>query len=296
MRFGACIPNYSLGTVSATDLRDFCQECEGLGYDSLWVTDHVVATPDVAAGLGPAHFDPLTALMYAAAHTTRPRVGTSVLVVPYREPILAARILATVDHFSGGRLDVGAGAGWAQQEFAALGVPFAERGARTDEYLAVMKELWTAERPRFAGRFCRFEDAIFEPKPLQQPHPPIWVGGIGAPSLRRAARLGDGWHALNLYGPAIEPAIAEVQRQAAALGRPAPRISVRGMDLTFHDRPDPDRKSMQGTPAEIASDVAGFARLGFEEIVVHSLRVHTAGEALAPLRRFAREIMPRGGQ
>lgn len=185
------------------------RRAEELGFDSLWVSDHVVIPrqiggqyPGSAAG-GPAFPAPpdwnfleaISTLLFAAACTQRVLLGLSVLVVPQRNPVLTAKMLATLDVLSGGRLIFGAGIGWLPEEFDALGVPFAERGARTEEYLRLIKTLWTEEHPSFRGRFYSLDDVGFHPKPLRKPHPPIWMGGWAEAALRRVARLADGWHA-----------------------------------------------------------------------------------------------------
>ncbi len=137
----------------------------------------------------------LTAVAFVAGKTSRLRLVTSVTVVPHRPAVLQAKMLATIDVLSKGRLTFGIGAGWMKEEFEALGVPpFAERGTVTDEYLMACRELWTKDDPRFEGKYVKFANVLFEPKPVQKPHPPIWVGGESGPALRRTARLGDGWY------------------------------------------------------------------------------------------------------
>ena len=134
-------------------------------------------------------------MAFVAGKTSRLRLVTSVTVVPHRPAVLQAKMLATIDVLSNGRLTFGIGAGWMKEEFQALGVPpFPERGAVTDEYLDAFRELWTKDDPRFEGRHVKFADILFEPKPVQKPHPPIWVGGESGPALRRTARIGDAWY------------------------------------------------------------------------------------------------------
>src|SRR5581483_110283 len=137
----------------------------------------------------------LTVLSFLAGQTSRVRLLTSIMVVPHRQPVLAAKMLASLDYLSRGRLVVGCGVGWLREEFEALGTPpYEERGAVVDEYLQVFKELWNSPRPSFQGKFVRFPGLVFEPKPLQQPHPPLWIGGESGIALRRVVRLGDGWY------------------------------------------------------------------------------------------------------
>src|SRR5215831_6137426 len=182
------------------------QAAERAGFAFLSVNDHLV----VPGNLGSAYpytqggawaaaehghcFDQLATLAFLAGCTSRLRLLTSVMVVPHRQPIATAKMLATIDVLSGGRLILGVGAGWMREEFALLGAPFAERGAVTDEYLEAFKALWTQARPAYAGKHVKFADLIFEPKPMQKPHPPIWVGGESLAALRRTVRLGDAWY------------------------------------------------------------------------------------------------------
>jgi len=173
------------------NLIPLAERADALGYDAIWVTDHVVMPrrpvsryPNSATGQPPwdpdvDYLEPFTTLAYLAARTRRVRVGTSVLVVPIRPPLVAAKMLASLDVLSGGRLIVGAGTGWLAEEFAALGVPFEDRGARADEYLRLFKECWTNPAPRFEGKFARVADVSMNPRPLQTPHPPLWIGGDG---------------------------------------------------------------------------------------------------------------------
>jgi probable F420-dependent oxidoreductase len=137
--------------------------------------------------------DALTVMTFVAGATTRIRINSSVIVLPYHEPIAHAKAISTLDVLSGGRVTVTFGVGMARNEFRALGVPFEKRGRITDEYLKVLTELWTAEKPEFHGEFVDFADIYFEPKPVQRPHPPIWIGGSSMAALRRAARVGNGW-------------------------------------------------------------------------------------------------------
>jgi len=183
------------------NLVPLAERADALGYDTLWVTDHIVVPfeiksryPYSASGefiidATGDYLEPLSALAFLAGRTRRIRVGTSVLVMPMRHPLESAKALATLDVLSGGRLVVGVGTGWLAEEFAVLGIPFSDRVARTEEYIRVWKEVWTSPRPRFDGQFVKFDGIGFHPKPLQKPHPPIWIGGHGAPALRRAGRL-----------------------------------------------------------------------------------------------------------
>jgi probable F420-dependent oxidoreductase len=196
------------GPLSSPDtIARLAVEGEAIGYDYAAVSDHLVEPIDIHArypysesgefprgSRGDRH-EQLTAIAYLAAKTSRLRFLTSVMVVPHRPAVLTAKILSTIDVLSAGRLFVGIGAGWLEEEFEAIGAPnFAERGIATDEYLQAFRDLWTTAEPRFEGRFVKFAGILFAPKPIQKPHPPIWVGGESGAAMRRAARLGDGWY------------------------------------------------------------------------------------------------------
>src|SRR5215469_1103237 len=168
-------------------------KAEALGFDAVFVNDHIIVDGSPRSAPWTNTYDPLIALSFIAANTTRIGLGVSVLIVPYRNPIATAKMLATLDRMSGGRLTVGVGAGWNEAEFNALGVPFRERGARTNEYLRIWQACWTPGKVSFAGKFVTFADMHVSPKPLQQPQPPIWVGGLSDAALKRAARFAAVW-------------------------------------------------------------------------------------------------------
>jgi probable F420-dependent oxidoreductase len=187
---GVCTRPGALGRVA--------EHAEAAGLESLWVSEHLVVTdPRVPPSpMDPEDpiFDPVTALAFVAARTTTLRLGTGVVVLPLRNPLILAKELATLDVLSGGRVLFGIGVGYVEREFRALGVPFDRRGQRTDEYLDAMLAIWTQERPAFAGRLFAFDGVQAHPRPAQRPHPPIVVGGWTPPALRRAATRGNGWY------------------------------------------------------------------------------------------------------
>src|SRR5580700_5010597 len=196
------------GPLSAADnLAKIVDGGEAMGFDYATFSDHVVIPTAIAAeypysasgefpsGTRGERHEQLTEVAWIAAKTTRLRLVTSVMVVPHRPAVLTAKILSTIDVLSGGRLTLGVGAGWMREEFEAIGAPdFDARGTVTDEYVRAFIELWTKDAPTFEGKHVRFSNISLEPKPVQKPHPPIWVGGESAPALRRAARIGDAWY------------------------------------------------------------------------------------------------------
>ena len=299
VKFGVDLP------ADPDELVQLAMRIEHLGFDSIWVGDHLVIPRhvDVAlhrAQVGGVEFadkthndvlDPILALTYLSTVTTRIRLGLSVLVIPYRDPILTAKLLATLDVLSRGRLIVGAGVGWMKDEFMALGVPYEERGAIADEYLALMVELWTSESPTFSGTYRSIADVAFLPKPVQKPHPPIWIGGNGAPAMRRAARLGQGWMP-NFQSPdELRPKLQQLRSMMCAGGRDESEMTIAvGCRLAADPSVAPSGSLLGGTRADITLAIEAYAALGVEELVLLSPREPNLDVRLAPLERFAEQV------
>src|SRR5262252_2575788 len=227
MQVGVWIPNCR-HLATPENIRGPAVRAEELGYDSVWVSDHVVVPHANVVNFGETIFDPLVTLALIAGATRRVRLGTTVLIVPYRNAVVTAKMISSLDALSGGRVDFGIGAGWVAAESAMLGVPSAERGAMTDEYLRAMVELWTSPAPSFAGKYTQFSGLVFEPKPIQKPHPPLWVGGHSRAALRRAARIGAAWHPINRPPEELRAGRAELVRLCQAEGRvELPRMTLR---------------------------------------------------------------------
>jgi len=239
VQFGVLLPQFgphARGADVQQRIRQVALAADRLGYSVVWTAEHIVFPETIRTPypygsrypfpLTDPIFDVVATLSWVAALTTRVRLGTSVLVLPYRNPIVLAKELATLDVLSEGRLLLGVAGGWLAEEFEMLGVAFRERGARTDEYIALLRALWTQDRVSFTGRFYRLDGALFFPKPVQQP-PPIWIGGGSPAALGRVARLGDGWIAAPR--PTLEDLakdIAEIGRLAERAGRDPARIGV----------------------------------------------------------------------
>lgn len=214
MQLGLGLPNLSLVDPSETLFR-LAEATEALAFDSIWVSDHVFipyefganypysATGQLGLQATDHILDPLTTLSFLAGRINRPRLGVSVLIIPYRNPIVTVKMLVTLDVLSGGRVILGAGVGWMPEEFAALQASYPDRGRVTDEYLHIFKALCTEEKPVFEGQHYQLSNIGFYPKPVQKPHPPVWIGGYSHAALRRAVRLGDGWHPSNLEPEAL---------------------------------------------------------------------------------------------
>jgi probable F420-dependent oxidoreductase len=225
-------------------------------------------------------------------------------VVPYRNPVVTAKQLATIDVLSGGRLVVGVGVGWWPEEFEALAAPpFTERGAVTDEYLRLMKTLWTQDDPRFEGKYYRVHDITLFPKPVQKPHPPIWVGGHTEPALRRTATLADAWHPIGLRGPAglapdeLGEKVARIRVLAHQAGRDAASIGVafRGpIDLWPAQRTPPAvaPRPLTGPPDKVAADLRAYQAAGVTAAIFDFPKPDLRA-MLELMRRVAREVRPR---
>jgi probable F420-dependent oxidoreductase len=316
MRFGFNAP--TSGALAAPDsLLHIVTEGEAMGFGYATVSDHVVIPQDIAArypytdsGEFPAgarldRHEQLIEIAWLAAKTTRLGLVTSVMVVPHRPAVLAAKQLASIDVLSGGRLAVGIGAGWMREEFEALQTePFEARGAVTDDYLLAFRELWTSDAPRFAGTYTRFAGIDFSPKPVQRPHPPIWVGGESPPAMRRAARLGDAWYPIQV-NPQFP--MDSLQRLAAGMQKLAGLVRDAGRDpaavgtvirvqATGEGVParagDGERRMWSGGDDAVIQDIRDLRALGVRS-VDFSFPGRTAAEVTAAMRRFVDTVLAR---
>ncbi len=299
-------------------LTRICVGGEAMGFDFATFSDHIVIPTSINArypysetgefptgSAAAGRHEQLTEIAFVAAKTSRLRLVTSVMVVPHRPAVLAAKILSTIDVLSGGRLTVGIGAGWLQEEFEAIGAPpFAARGAVTDEYLQAFRALWTQEDPRFAGEHVKFGGIVFAPKPVQKPAPPIWVGGESGPALRRTARLGDAWYPIGT-NPAhpldslaryragiarLRKAVADAGRDPASVGL-AYRVAKHGEDVP-RKASDGERRLFSGSPADIAADLRDLSDLGVTD-VDFAFPGATAEEMLDAMKQFRDNVVSR---
>ena len=319
MQFGFTIPGS--GPLAAPEnSAAIARRGEELGFEFLVCPDHIVFPravdspyPYNAQGVHPGVaggecLDQLTLLAWLAGQTSRIRLGASVLIVPHRHPLAAAKAIATLDVLSGGRVILGVGVGWLREEFAALSLPpFEERGAVTDEYLRAFIELWTSDAPEFDGKYVSFRDISFLPKPRQQPHPPIWIGGESRRAIGRAARLGQGWHPLGV-NPAfpldtperLQAAIARLRRQTEQAGRPPDDVEVcfRVSNLNLdYAGPDAQRPYFAGNAEQVADDIrawqsAGVSRLVFDISGVASSQAAAPAQVTETLERLATQVRP----
>ena len=296
MRFGIWLPNCRHLATPET-IRGAAVRAEALGYDSVWVSDHVVVPRANVANFGTTIFDPLITLGVVAGATSRVRLGTTVLIVPYRQAVVTAKMVSSLDALSGGRVILGVGAGWVAAESAMLGVPFAERGPMTDEYLRAMQELWTSASPSFSGKYVQFHDLHFEPKPVQRPLP-IWVGWHGKASLRRAAELGAAWHPINRSPDELRAGVAELVRLSKARGRAIPPALTLRNDVRILRAGESAPASahagrvIAGEPAAVADQITELAACGVEELVLELLAAD-GPELDAQMAAFAERVRPR---
>lgn len=289
MRIGVSLLN-NQGIENAHALVDMASRADELGFDSVWVHDHVFNVGHVLDRIGGRpYYEPMTFLSFVAARTRRVRLGTSVLVLPYHNPVRLAKAAATLDVLCGGRLVMGVGVGLIEKEMQAMGTPFAERGAYTDEAIAVMRALWAAEEPRFAGKYYRFEGMKFSPRPLQTPSIPLVIGGVSRAAIRRAARLGDGWQPLGLSPEALGQGIASLRDEARACGRDAAKIPVSiAMTLAAARA---GRHALGTAPSEIVKNARAYADVGVDTLII-SAGTSDPGEARAALEMVARDVLP----
>jgi probable F420-dependent oxidoreductase len=295
MRFGFHLPHF--GPEASPDaIIAVAQKAEALGFDSVWVVDHLIM-PEVHVDKFSANvYEPLTVLSFVAGATKKIKLGTSVIILPYRHPIEVAKIISTLDALSGGRVIFGAAAGWMEEEFEVLGVPFKERGSRSDEYLRLMKELWTSESPNFQGRYYQVADIRFEPKPIQKPHPPIWIGGASRPALRRVVELGDGWHPVGLSPEQLQEGLDYLKSYAREKGRDPVTIEISArLRLSFtEDAVAREHNGLVGSAEEIINRIEEYKRLGVSTMLFDaSFSFLSKDELLALLERVSREVLNR---
>jgi probable F420-dependent oxidoreductase len=301
MQFGLSLPHF-WRVASPEAIRRVAQRAEHLGYDGIWASDHIVIPESAVDRFGSVFYEPLTVLGFAAACTSIIRLGTTVLIVPYRNPLVTAKVLSTLDVLSGGRVIAGMGVGWTEDEFKALGVPFQERGALSDEYIAVFKTLWTQDKPAFHGKYIHFDQIAFEPKPVQKPHIPIWIGGNSKRAIRRAVALGDGWHPTRPLVGDVRVGVAYLREVCAQRGRD-PRsviIAVR-QPLKFYDGAEASvrRRPLLGSTQKIIDDLGQYRDVGVQYVMLDTfygaaeLAHETVESMLGTVQRFAADVIPK---
>ncbi len=300
--FGVALPNYGPLAVPATLVR-LARLADELGVDSIWVSDHLVVPVGVASvypydrrpdrkpgdmGVIEEFYEPLATLAFLAGATSRVRLGISAYVMPYRNPVVTAKQVASIDRLSGGRLILGIGVGWLAEEFAALDVPFARRGQRTEDYVAVCKALWAGGEARFDGTTYRLPPVRTGPRPVQDPHPPLWIAGNSPRGIARAARIGDGWHAIDLSPDELRPLAATAREQAAQHGKTRFTVSIRKGVLPG----GPAGHALYGDHDTIRRDLEAYRAAGLDYLVAGLRRATSADDAARALEDVTKALRP----
>ena len=319
MEFGFNIPN---GGPLATNesIVAIARKGEDCGYSLLAIPDHIIIPraigdnyPYSADGklnfstlAGGMCLEPIAMMAAVAAQTKVARILTSVMVVPYREPMLTAKLISTIDHLSGGRTILGCGTGWMPEEFDAVQAPpFAERGKVTDEYIDIYRELWTKDDPKFTGDYRKFSNIYFSPKPIQNPHPPIWIGGESKPAMRRAAKRGDAWfpigcnpkHPLDTM-PRWRAAVGTIRSICDLEARNPDSLDLAYWSVWTSSTGEPisadngERMMLTGSAEAIIDDIGVLKELGVSKLLFNFL-AETESETLDRIQAFSESVLAR---
>jgi probable F420-dependent oxidoreductase len=294
MRVGITVPNVHETLAEPATIEAVGRKADELGFDSIWCNDHLAipaapeaggTEPAYAAGYGEQRgqniYEPLIVLAYLAAATRRVLLGTSVYLLALRHPLLAAKQAVSLDRLSDGRLVLGVGVGWLESEFEAMGVPYRQRGRRTDEAIAMLKTL------------CAQDGAGFLPKPAQRPHPPLWIGGRSEAAVRRAARAGDAWHPSHLTVDELRRQIPQLRAECERAGRSPDEVAVTTRRKLVLDGSSTDADAdrvLQGDAGAIAATVAELEQVGVAHLIVE-LPGSSEGELLESIEWFGREVL-----
>jgi probable F420-dependent oxidoreductase len=308
MQFGLGLPHAG-ATASGAHLIAFAQRAEALGFESLWCGDHIVLPtagtnqyPYTADGSFPRAADvgfleTFTVLSYVAAVTQRIRLGSTVIILPYRNPIVQAKMMASLDVLSSGRVICGVGVGWLQKEFDTLGVPYADRGAMSDEFLKIFRLLWSAEHPEFHGQFYQFDGIQFHPKPVQQPLP-IWVGGHSKRAIRRAVVYGQAWHPTRQTPAFVAEHLPYLRQEADRAGRDPGSITVslkRSLHITDIGVPGTaafrSGNAVIGTTQDVIDDARRCQDIGIDQLT-YDFRTDDVAAQIAMMERLVERVMP----
>ena len=304
MRFGFALPQVG-SAVGPEALVTVAKRAEDLGFDSLWVLDRILwpvnprAPYPIGDGSLPVKYksvlDPLETLTFAAAHTRRIALGTSVLNLPWYTPVLLARRLTTLDILSAGRLKVGFGIGWSPDEYEAAGVTWQERGKRADELIQALKKIWTTDPVEFQGKYYRIPKSVIGPKPVQKPHPPIYMAAYTPSAMKRVAAEANGWFPVGIPLSGVGPMFEGIKGMAKEAGRDPSvlELMVRA-NVEISDAPiQKDRVDFTGTLEQIAEDVKATQKLGAAEIVLDaqfSPGVETANDIVSRMEQIWRMV------
>lgn len=281
--------------ASSAEILRVAKTADRAGWDWLTISEHLVIPREMVEVMGPRFPEAISAAAVLAGATERIGILTYVLVLPYRNPVILAKQIATLDFLSAGRIILGTAVGHLRGEFEALNVPFEQRGAMTDEYLRAMVELWTSSDPSFEGRYVQFENVVFEPKPVQKPHPPILVGGNTQPAMRRAARLGDGWLPWLVTREGLPACLSYIREQPGFEERRErfevvmPVSSLNVADFSHEIRGDTHLRSGR---EELLEEIGLLREAGVTAVQVPPPRTSSVEQLLDWTEWFAEEIIP----
>lgn len=300
MKFGISLPIFIDTTVDEN--LEIATLAEKLGFDYVCASDHVIVPNSLRGRFAETFCDPFVILAAIAAKTDKINIATSVSILPYRNPLIVAKMACTLDHLSGGRFILGVGPGWLAEEFDSLGLKFSERGRRTDEYIAVIRELCEQDNPSFSGEFFDFKDIVFAPKPLHDSQIPIWIGGNSSRAIKRAAGLGDGWQPIWIKPENLKPEIEKLGVLLQEKGRDPIRFPVSVRNRCFmpispsdekrtHVPPGPPADFMFSGPGEkILERVIEYQEVGVEHLVFDFM-AKSAGEIIDTIHKFSEEVI-----
>lgn len=306
MKLGVFLPVSGRAAVPEV-LTDAARQAESLGFDSVWAAERLVnpwamtttypysATQQWFVPPDSPFLEPLTCLSFLAGVTEKISLGISVAVLPYRHPLYTARVATSIDTLSKGRLILGVGIGWMVEEFDALGVPFKHRGRMSNEQLEIFGSLWKQERPRFEGRYYRFNEVAVSPKPVQKPRFPIWIGGESEAAQKRAAKYGDAWFSyfVKVTPQDLASRFANVRKWAIEAGRDPAEVRFcccRPIDITAEPAPQ-EEDTLKGTPEQLIAALKRFQEIGVEHMALQFM-VGRWPERKEKISRFAKEVMP----
>jgi probable F420-dependent oxidoreductase len=306
MKIGVFLPISGRATGPDT-LKEAARSAEAQGFDSIWSADRVVTPWEINTSYPYSEnhefivppdrpfLDSLTCLAFLAGCTEKITLGISVLVLPYRHPLYWARVAVSIERLSKGRLIMGVGVGWMEEEFAALGVPFKDRGKITDEQLQLVSRLWTDERIDYHGEFYDFQNLAFYPKPIQQPRIPIWVGGEGIAAQKRTAKYGDAWfpYFVNITPEELRDGFDTVLRLATEAGRDPDHILLaccRPIEVTNDPVPQ-DESVLRGHPLQLVEALNAYKDIGVDHIALQFM-VPRWPDRVEQIERFAQEVLP----
>ena len=303
MKYGVWLLN--LGPQATTEnVFAIADKAEALGFDSVWTADHLIHPAELRSVYpypgrqlssiqhSAPMLDAFAVLCAVAGRTRRVQLGTSVLILPYRHPLLTAKLAATLDALSGGRVLLGVGVGWMEEEFRVLGAPpYQHRGAVTDEQLAILKLAWTEATPSFQGRFYQFDKIEVYPKPVQKPHIPLLIGGNTRMAMRRAA-YNDGWHPTNLQPSQLEAHLQQLKSICGEVGRPYDTLHLSLRQRFILGEQDDPNSALVGPPRKLVESLKQYEALGIQHILF-SVRGKDTQDVLCQMERFADEVRPR---